>query len=134
MDDPVVLFDGVCNLCAWSVQFIVGRDDGTLRFAPLQSKEAAALLDEHGLATDYFDSLVYIDESGAYTKSDGAVRIARHLDAPYRWAWHARYAPRLLRDTAYDLLASVRYRLFGKKEACLVQDEELRDRFIVGSD
>ena len=134
MRGPVVLFDGVCNLCAWSVRFIVGRDDGTLRFAPLQSEEAAALLAEHGLATDYFDSLVYIDESGAYTKSDGAVRIARHLDAPYRWAWHARYVPRLLRDAAYELLGSVRYRLFGQKETCLVPDEELRDRFITGSD
>jgi predicted DCC family thiol-disulfide oxidoreductase YuxK len=133
MDSPVVLFDGVCNLCAWSVRFIVERDDGTLRFAPLQSEEGAALLDEHGLAADYFDSLVYINESGAYTKSDGAVRIARHLDAPYRWAWHARHVPRPLRDAAYDLLASVRYRLFGKKDACLVPDGELRERFIAQS-
>ncbi|MFC7175703.1 thiol-disulfide oxidoreductase DCC family protein [Halosegnis marinus] len=131
MDErPVVLFDGVCNLCAWSVRFIVAHDDGALRFAPLQSDVASELLAEHGLDADYFDSLVYIDGSGAYTKSDGAVRIARHLDAPYRWAWHARHVPRTVRDAAYDLLARVRYRIWGKKDACLVPTDELRERFL----
>ena len=135
MDDslaerPVVLFDGVCNLCAWSVRFIVDHDDGRLRFAPLQSEVASDLLAEHGLSGDYFDSLVYLDESGAYTKSDGAVRIARHLDAPYRWAWHARVVPRAARDLAYDGLAQVRYRVWGKKDRCLVPDESLRERFL----
>jgi predicted DCC family thiol-disulfide oxidoreductase YuxK len=129
-DHPVVLFDGVCNLCAWSVRFIVAHDDGRLRFAPLQSDVATDLLAEHGLAGDYFDSLVYIDDSGAYIKSDGAVRIAQHLSAPYRWARHARVLPRAARDLAYDGLARVRYRVWGKKEQCLVPDESLRERFL----
>jgi predicted DCC family thiol-disulfide oxidoreductase YuxK len=130
---PVVLFDGVCNLCAWSVRFIVAHDDGNLRFAPLQSDAATDLLERHGLGDDYFDSLVYVDDSGAYTKSDGAVRIARHLEAPYRWAWHTRYVPRPLRDAAYDLLARVRYRVFGKRESCLVPTAELEERFLARS-
>jgi len=133
-DRPVVLFDGVCNLCAWSVQFIVAHDDGSVRFAPLQSDAATELLERHGLDGDYFDSLVYVDDSGAYTRSDGAVRIARHLDAPYRWAWHTRYVPRPLRDAAYDLLARVRYRVFGKRDSCLVPTAELEDRFLARSE
>jgi len=127
---PVVLFDGVCNLCAWSVRFIVAHDDGSVLFAPLQSDAATDLLERHGLDGDYFDSLVYVDDSGTYTKSDGAVRIARHLDVPYRWAWHARHLPETLRDAAYDLLARVRYRVFGKRESCLVPSTELKDRFL----
>lgn len=132
-EEPVVLFDGVCNLCAWSVRFIVAHDDGSLRFAPLQSDAATELLERHGLEGDYFDSLVYVDESGAYTKSDGAVRIADHLDAPYQWAWHARHVPRPLRDVAYDLLARIRYRVFGKRESCLVPTAALEDRFLARS-
>lgn len=129
-DRPVVLFDGVCNLCAWSVRFIVAHDDGRLRFAPLQSPVAADLLTRHGLDGDYFDSLVYIDGSGAYTKSDGAVRIASHLDAPYRWLRHARILPGAVRDLAYDGLARVRYRIWGQKEECLVPDKSLQARFL----
>ncbi len=126
----MVLFDGVCNVCSWSVRFIHAHDDGEMRFAPLQSAVAAELLAAHGLEADYFDSLVYLDDSGAYTKSDGAVRIARHLDAPYRWAWHLRVVPRPVRDAAYDAFAAVRYRLFGKKEECMVPEKGLRDRFL----
>lgn len=135
MDDevPVVLFDGVCNVCSWSVRFIHAHDDGRIRFAPLQSEVGRELLHEQGLPQDYFDSLVYVDESGAYAKSDGALRIARHLDAPYRWLWHFRAVPRVVRDAAYDAFAGIRYRVFGKKDECMVPSEELRSRFLAQS-
>lgn len=126
----VVLFDGVCNFCSWSVQFIHEHDDGTVRFAPLQSEVGAALLERHGLAPDYFDSLVYLGEDGVHTKSDGAVRIARHLEEPWRALWLARVVPRPVRDVGYDLLGRVRYRLFGKKESCMIPGPDLRSRFL----
>ena len=132
-DRPVVLFDGVCNVCSRSVQFIHAHDDGQIMFAPLQSDEGREVLHEHGLGEDYFDSLVYVDASGAYAKSDGALRIARHLEAPYRWAWHVRFVPRAVRDAAYDAFASIRYRVFGKKDECMVPSEELRSRFLAQS-
>jgi len=134
VDGPVVLFDGVCNFCAWSVRFIHAHDDGVLRFAPLQSEVGAALLDEHGMAPDYFDSLVYIGADGVYTKSAGAVRIARHFRGPYRLLWLLRFVPRIVRDAGYDLLARVRYDVFGKKEECMVPDAELRERFLATDD
>jgi predicted DCC family thiol-disulfide oxidoreductase YuxK len=126
----IVLFDGVCNFCAWSVRFIHEHDDDTVRFAPLQSEVGRALLETQGLSADYFDSLVYIGADGVHTKSDGAVRIARHLEGPWRAAWLARYVPRPVRDVGYDVLGKVRYRIFGKKESCMIPGPELRARFL----
>jgi len=126
----VVLFDGVCNFCAWSVRFAHEHDDGTLRFAPLQSEVGRVILDARGLSTDYFDSLVYVGPDGTFIKSDGAVRIARHFDWPWRAAWYARVLPRPVRDFGYDNFAKVRYRVFGKKESCMLPGPELRARFL----
>ena len=126
----MVLFDGVCNFCSWSVRFIHEHDDGSLRFAPLQSEAGRALLAENDLPTDYFDSLVYLRDGDAYLKSDGAVRIARHLDRPWRWLRFLDVVPRPVRDVGYDLLGRVRYRIFGKREACMVPDADLRGRFL----
>jgi predicted DCC family thiol-disulfide oxidoreductase YuxK len=129
-EGPVVLFDGVCNFCSWSVRFIYEHDDGSVRFAPLQSEAGTRLLEANGLDGAYFDSLVYIGEDGVHTKSDGAVRIARHLERPWRFLWALRYVPRPVRDAGYDLLGRVRYRLFGRKESCMVPDADLRARFV----
>ena len=129
-DGAVVLFDGVCNFCSWSVRFLHDHDDGSLRFAPLQSAAGRALLAAHDLPADYFDSLVYLRDGEAHLKSDGAVRIAAHLDRPWRWLRWLRYVPRPVRDAGYDLLGRVRYRLFGRREECVVPDADLRARFL----
>jgi predicted DCC family thiol-disulfide oxidoreductase YuxK len=129
-DGAVVLFDGVCNLCSWSVRFLHEHDDGSLRFAPLQSEVGRELLAEHGLPTDYFDSLVYLRDGETHLRSDGAVRIARHLDRPWRWLRWFQRVPRPVRDAGYDVLGRVRYRIFGKREACMVPDADLRARFL----
>jgi predicted DCC family thiol-disulfide oxidoreductase YuxK len=129
-DGAVVLFDGVCNFCSWSVRFLHEHDDGSLRFAPLQSDAGRELLAAHGLPTDYFDSLVYLRDGDAYLRSDGAVRIARHLERPWRWLRVLRHVPRPVRDLGYDLLGRLRYRLFGRRDACMVPDADLRARFV----
>lgn len=134
-EGPVVLFDGVCNFCSWSVNFAHGRDDGRIRFAPLQSAVGTAILREQGLDADYFDSLVYVGTDGSvHTKSDGVVEILRHMDPPWRWLRVGRHLPRGVRDAMYDAFAAVRYRLFGKKESCMVPPPELRARFLETSD
>jgi predicted DCC family thiol-disulfide oxidoreductase YuxK len=131
---PVVLFDGVCNLCVASVQFLVEHDDGSLRFAPLQSEAAEAVLSAQDLSPDYFGSLVFVEDDDAYTKSAGALRIARYLDAPYSWARHLRVVPRPLRDAVYDLVARSRYSVFGKKDRCMRPTPDLEARFLARSD
>ena len=129
-DHPVILFDGVCNLCNGAVRFVVRFDAaGTFRFAPLQSAAGRALLDRHGLGEEAFDSVVLIENGIAYRKSDAALRIARRLDGPWPLAYPLAVLPRRVRDAAYDAVADRRYRLFGRSDECRIPPPELRERF-----
>jgi predicted DCC family thiol-disulfide oxidoreductase YuxK len=129
-DGPVLLFDGVCNLCTGAVRFVVRRDpDGRIRFAPLQSAAGRALSARHDLPDD-LDSVVLVEGDRAYTKSDAAIRVAELLGWPYRAATVARLLPRRLRDAVYDVIAANRYDWFGRKERCLVPNEDVSDRFL----
>jgi len=128
---PVVLFDGVCNLCHGAIRFLVRHDrSGVFRFAPLDSSVGRALLDAYGLPTEDHDSFVLIDGDGAHRKSTAALRVARRLDPPWNLAWVLRVVPRRLRDVGYDLVAEYRYDVFGRKDACEVPEPEIRDRFL----
>lgn len=132
-DQPVLLFDGVCNLCNRSIRFVVERDpEGEFRFAPLQSDVAENLLAEHDLPADRFDSVVLLEDGQVYTKSDAAIRVATRLGGPYRLLGPFRYLPRVLRDAVYDLVAAYRYRIFGKRDECMVPTGELEKRFLAG--
>ena len=129
--DAVVLFDGVCNLCNGSVQFIIARDpDARFRFAALDSEAAKRMLRECGVTFPLPDSMVLIERGTAYTRSSAALRIARRL----RFSWRLSYAliivPPALRDAIYDLIASHRYSWFGRRDACMVPTPELRSRFL----
>ncbi|MFA9415223.1 thiol-disulfide oxidoreductase DCC family protein [Natrinema sp. HArc-T2] len=132
-DNPVVLFDGVCNLCNGFVQFILPRDtDGRFRFASLQSDVGQELLADHGLPTDELESVVLIEGDDCYTKSDAVIRIARLLGGVYTLLGPFRFLPRQLRDWAYDFVAARRYRWFGKKDQCTMppSDVSVGERFL----
>jgi len=133
-ETPVVLFDGVCNLCTGTVQWLIEHDDGQFRFASLQSAAGAAVLSEVGLDEGYFDSLVLVTEDGPYRKSDAALEIARRLGRPWSLAAAFRVLPRGLRDAVYDLVAATRYDIFGKRDQCIRPSAETRARFLDGSD
>jgi predicted DCC family thiol-disulfide oxidoreductase YuxK len=130
-DTPILLFDGVCNFCAWGVRFVVRRDPkGTFRFASLQSETAKQLLRSHGLDPEAMDSVVLIEGDHAWRESDAALRVCRRLTWPWPWLWPLRWLPRLVRDTAYRLIARNRYRWFGKSDSCMVPTPEMRARFL----
>ena len=130
-DDAVVLFDGVCNLCNGVVAFLLPRDSaGRLRFAPLQSEAGQLLLERHGLSTTDFDTIVLVEGDRAYTMSTAAIRIAELLGWPYRAARIARIVPAGIRDRLYDVVAGNRYDWFGRKEQCMVPDDDVSDRFL----
>jgi len=130
-DEPVLLFDGVCNLCDGLVQQIISRDPaGRIKYAPLQSETGQELCAELGLPTDDFDSVVFVDGGRAYTKSDAAIRIAELLGWPYSIATVLQLVPAELRDVGYDFVADNRYDVFGKKDQCMVPDEDVSDRFL----
>ncbi|MFC7136618.1 thiol-disulfide oxidoreductase DCC family protein [Halobaculum litoreum] len=127
---PVILFDGVCNLCHRTIRFLVRHDDaGVFRFAPLDSPVGQALLRERGLPTADHDSFVLVEGDETYRKSTAALRVARRLGLPWRLAWAGRWLPLGVRDAVYDLVAEYRYDVFGKKDACEVPEPEVRERF-----
>lgn len=130
---PVVLFDGVCNLCNSSVQFIIDRDPkGTLRFASLQSEAAAKLLRQHDLTPPEGDpdSILLVEDGAVYSHSSAALRIARRLSGVWSVLYVFMLVPRPLRDLVYRFIARNRYRWFGKSEMCRVPTPELRERFL----
>lgn len=132
-DAPIVLFDGVCNLCNGFVQFLLPRDtEGQFRFASLQSDVGQRLLADHGLPTDELESIVLLEGDDCYVKSDAVIRIARQLGGAYALLGPFRFLPRRLRDRAYDLVAARRYRWFGKKDQCAMPptDVDVESRFL----
>jgi len=139
LSHPVVLFDGVCNLCNHSVQFIIRRDSRRrFRFAPLQSSAAKTLLGSSlpSGSTPVPDSIVLIEPGMAdgppriSTHSTAALRIARQLRPPWPLLSILMVIPRPVRDAAYGFIAKRRYRWFGKRESCIMPSPELSDRFL----
>jgi predicted DCC family thiol-disulfide oxidoreductase YuxK len=130
-DHPILLFDGVCHFCAWSVRFVMARDPAQVfRFAPLQSETGRRLLKEHGLDPGQTDSVVLIEDGAAWRESDAALRVCRRLHWPWRWLWPLHWMPRFLRNAAYRFVARHRYRWFGKSETCMMPTPAERARFL----
>lgn len=131
MNTPVILFDGVCQFCDSTVNFVLDHDrTGRVRFAALQSKAGQELLARFGLPADKFDSLVLVENGRHYLRSTAALRLARHLDLPWPLLAGLLLVPQFLRDWAYDVVATNRYRWFGKMDACRVPTPEVRARFL----
>ena len=131
LDHPVLLFDGVCNLCNGAVRFVLRFDaEGVFRFASLQSDVGRELLERASLSTEAFDSVVLIEGGEAYTKSTAVLRVARRLDGPFPLLYPFVLLPTSFRDRLYDVVADNRYGWFGRKESCPVPDPEIRDRFL----
>ncbi len=130
-EQAIVLFDGVCNFCNDSVNFIIERDSKNyFKFAPLQSEIAEDLLEKHGIDKDETDSIVLVENDRAFTHSTAALKIAKNLDG----AWSSFYVfvvvPKFIRDFCYKLFAKYRYKLFGKKDQCMMPTPEIRERFL----
>ena len=131
MNEPVVLFDGVCNLCNGAVNFIIDRDPTALfRFASLQSDFGQRELHRLGLPGDVLETIIVLEDGQASSRSTAALRIARRLGFPWSLAYGLIVVPRPVRDWAYDVIARNRYRWFGKQESCRVPTAELKERFV----
>nr|WP_281357050.1 thiol-disulfide oxidoreductase DCC family protein [Usitatibacter palustris] len=125
------MFDGVCNLCAHSVKFILAHESApTLRFVALQSPAGARLMREFGFSPEDAKTFVLVAGGRSYVKSDAAIRVAGYLRGIWRGLAAVRILPRPVRDWAYDIVARNRYRWFGRTESCMVPTPELRARFI----
>ena len=130
-EHSVVLFDGVCNFCNHSVNWIIRRDSRSyFRFAALQSDVGAEIQQQYGLDPSALDTLVLNEGGRVYLKSMAALRVVRRLCSPWPLLYALIAVPRPVRDFAYDWFARRRYRWFGKKDACMVPTPDVRDRFL----
>ena len=127
----IVLFDGVCNFCNATVNFIINRDPaGYFRFAALQSDAARPYLDGCGKPPGFLDNIVLVEDGVCYLRSTAMLRIVRRLPGLWPLLYPAILVPRPLRDAAYDWFARHRYGWFGKRSECRVPTAELRSRFL----
>ncbi len=128
---PIILFDGVCNLCNGSVNFIIDRDPRQIfRFASLQSPIGQELVTQFGFSPTELSSLILIDGQSAYRRSSAAIRIAARLTFPWNCFWVGLIVPRPIRDFVYDMIAKNRYRWFGKTETCRLPAPDRLHRFL----
>jgi predicted DCC family thiol-disulfide oxidoreductase YuxK len=115
--NPVILFDGVCNLWSGAVQFIIKHDpEKQFRFASLQSKYGKEVMQHFGLPVDQFNSFILLENEKIYTRSTGALRVAKRLKGLVLLSYIFIIVPRIIRDAVYNLIARKRYKWFGKKE------------------
>jgi predicted DCC family thiol-disulfide oxidoreductase YuxK len=127
----IILFDGVCNMCNASVNFIIDRDKANkFKFASLQSETGKNLLVKFQKDAEKLDSVVLITQGKLYDKSSAALKIASMLPLPYPLSILFRVFPKALRDIVYDYIAKNRYKWFGKKDACRIPDAETKSRFL----
>ncbi len=128
---PILLFDGICNLCNGTVQFIIKRDPkGKLKFAALQSESGQALLKKFGLPTDHFDTFIFIKEEKYYLKSRAVLEVLKELGGVWKIFYVFLYLPHPVRDFVYDIVAKSRYKIFGKKDKCMLPSLEIEERFL----
>jgi predicted DCC family thiol-disulfide oxidoreductase YuxK len=128
---PIVLFDGVCNFCNNTINFVIKRDrKNTLRFTTLQSFPANQLLEQYGLSGSGMQSFVFIENGKAYTKSTAALRVCKYLTLFWPLVYAFIIVPRFIRDGVYDYIASNRYKWFGSKEECMVPNAAVKRKFL----
>lgn len=131
MSPSVILFDGVCNLCSGSVQFIIRHDpEHQFRFASLQSDFGQRILAEHHLSQKEFGSFLLLEHDQVFTKSDAALRVTKKLNGAWPVLSVLKFVPTIVRNGLYDLVARNRYKWFGKKEACWLPTPALKGLFI----
>lgn len=127
----ILLFDGVCNLCTGIVKFIIKNDKKEVfRFAALQSQSGQALLKQFDLPDTDFDTFVLIIGDKYFTKSTAVLHVLKALGGLWEVLYVYIVFPESMRDFIYDMVAEIRYRIFGKKETCLVPSPEIKDRFL----
>ncbi len=128
--ERIVLFDGVCNLCNHSVQFIIKRDvSRKFKFASLQGETGNRIITKYGLAPD-LNSFVLIENDKVYMKSTAALRVCRELKGAWKLFAILMIIPTNSRDYIYDIIAKNRYTWFGKKNSCMLPSPELKKRFL----
>ncbi|TPD70591.1 thiol-disulfide oxidoreductase DCC family protein [Flavobacterium microcysteis] len=131
-DKKIILFDGVCNLCDSSIQFIIKHDKKDIfRFVALQSEIGLEIINHIGIDTTKIDSILLYEPGKAYYyKAQAALKIAKELGGIYTAISWFSILPNFLTNTVYDYIARNRYKWYGKKDACMIPTPELKAKFL----
>lgn len=130
-DKKIIIFDGVCNLCDSSVQFVIKHDKKDIfRFVPLQSELGQKIISHIGILALTIDSTVLYESDKGYYKAEAALRILKELSSVYRCLLVFSILPKSILDNIYDYVAQNRYKWFGKKESCIIPTSELQSKFL----
>ena len=131
MKHPIIFFDGVCNLCNGSVQFVIEHDPEELfKFASLQSEFAQSILADQNEGIE-FDTIILLKDNKIYKEADAALEVLKDID--WKWKWLGKVAlvfPRFFRNGVYRIISKNRYKWFGKNESCMIPIPDLKSRFL----
>ena len=129
--NPVIFFDGVCNLCNASVQFAIKHDRNNIfKFTALQGQYAKSVLTQFNIDVKKIESIILLENNRLHTKSSAALRIAKKLDGMWPLLYALIIIPKFIRDWFYDIIAKNRYKWWGKQESCWLPTAELKDKFL----
>ncbi|MBK8609982.1 MAG: thiol-disulfide oxidoreductase DCC family protein [Chitinophagaceae bacterium] len=130
-DQPIILFDGVCNFCNSAVNFTLKRNSKlNIRFAPLQSETGQKLLQQYKLSENNMQSFIFIENGKAYTRSTAGLRVCRHLRRLWPLCYYLIVVPKFIRDGIYNWIAKNRYKWFGVRAECMIPSPEIKARFL----
>ena len=131
VNKKIVLFDGVCNLCSNSVQFILKKDkNNQFLFGSLQGKAGQEYLRKFNLPANTFNSFMLVEDQKLYTRSAAALRMLKHLGGGWSLLYAFIIVPKFIRDGIYNWIAKKRYKWFGKKDACWIPTPALKAKFL----
>ena len=127
----IILFDGICNFCNESVNFIIARDKKyKFRFTALQSDPGEKLQLKFLLDPKDLSSFILIEGDKYYKKTTAALRVAKDLGLPWNLCYILIIIPPFIRNVAYNIIAKYRYKWFGKRDVCRVPSAEEKARFL----
>lgn len=131
ISNPVILFDGICNLCNSAVRFVIRHDrKKQFRFASLQGEAGLQLMKQYHVQLPHTDSFILIYNQKVYIKSSAALMVLKMIGGPLALAYGFIIVPRFIRDGIYSWIAKNRYKWFGKKESCMIPEKDLSYLFL----
>ncbi len=128
---PIILFDGVCNFCNSAVNFVIKRNAANnILFAPMQSEAGQKILKQYHLPLTDMQSFVFIEHNKVYKKSTAALKVSRYLRCGWPLCYGLIIVPRFIRDGIYNWIAMNRYKWFGIRQECMIPSPEVKARFL----
>lgn len=131
MERAIIFFDGVCNLCNASVQFVIKRDvENYFMFSALQNEHANQHLTEFKISPSKSNTILLLENGKLYTRSTAALRIARQLRGLWPLCYGLIIIPAFIRDAIYKTISKYRYKIWGRSETCMIPSPELKAKFL----